>query len=318
VLERVVTLGRASDSVSPTTVHADIGVDSRGRFYTWSHDRYEILVYARDGTLLARIGRRGEGPGELSRPGTRLAVTAGDSLFAMLASRFVVFDSTGRPVRTVPVTSAPFSPPVPLPNGDVIVAAPFRSLEAAGRGLHVLSPRGEVLRSFGGDGSFDARCLLCVRYRISPARHVDAIWAIPANRYEIRKINYSGHDISVMRVEGSWYVPSTDSMRPNISVVHLREDVEGRLWVFAVLYPSPPQQNGRGVASVPESVRASLIGQAKSVIDVFDPTHGVLIASQSYTGAFIGFGDGFVAKAHESPVGVGSVEIFRVRLVSQN
>jgi hypothetical protein len=65
-------------------------------------------------------------------------------------------------------------------------------------------------------------------------------------------------------------------------------------------------------------VRASLIGQAKSVIDVFDPTHGVLIASQSYTGAFIGFGDGFVAKAHESPVGVGSVEIFRVRLVSQN
>jgi hypothetical protein len=89
------------------------------------------------------------------------------------------------------------------------------------------------------------------------------------------------------------------------------------LWVFAVLSAPLPPRSGRGVGAVPESVRTRLIEQARTVIEVFDPTRGVLIASQSYAGAYIGFGDGFAARANEEPPHLGSIDIFRVRLISQ-
>ena len=76
--------------------------DGVGRMYTYS-GHGDVAVWNADGSLRARIGRHGQGPGEFEAGLLRIHVTRDDSVwvFDRLQGRWTVFDSTFRYVRTV-------------------------------------------------------------------------------------------------------------------------------------------------------------------------------------------------------------------------
>ncbi|HEX6695131.1 MAG TPA: 6-bladed beta-propeller [Longimicrobiales bacterium] len=78
-----------------------VAIDGEGRIYVWDTYSYRIRVYAKDGTFIRDIGRKGTGPGEFKRPtGTSewqplngIAISH-DTLFA-LDMRLHAFDTAG-------------------------------------------------------------------------------------------------------------------------------------------------------------------------------------------------------------------------------
>jgi hypothetical protein len=88
----------------------DVGRD--GRIYVYEWQDMQIRVYGPDGELSHRIGRRGEGPGELQRPGPFGVV--GDTVwtFQSAGNRITLFDRDGALLSTGRVTL----PGIPLWN----------------------------------------------------------------------------------------------------------------------------------------------------------------------------------------------------------
>ena len=77
-------------------------VDSSGRMYLVTLGADHVLVFDSDGTFLRRVGRRGEGPGELLD--IRAFAVVDDGVFAVLDSGrgvILTFDWTGKLLREV-------------------------------------------------------------------------------------------------------------------------------------------------------------------------------------------------------------------------
>lgn len=72
-----------ADGPGSLLIPLDVAADSSGNVYVLDHDAGCVLKYAPGGGYLDRIGRRGEGPGEMRRPRNLVATDGG---------RIVVFD----------------------------------------------------------------------------------------------------------------------------------------------------------------------------------------------------------------------------------
>jgi hypothetical protein len=312
-LEHVATLGRTSDTASPSPGNGDIGRDSSGRFYTWTTDRFQIVSYDADGSLRSIFGRRGSGPGEIPSRGNRLIVSPSGRILAFVAGRYVAFDSAGEPVAMVRLPGMPFGSPLLRPNGDLIMAAPLRAPSAVGKAIHVISPTGELVRSFLGDGTFDIRCVQCLTHRFTAVRGAEQLWVVPPNRYELMRIDLYGRILGGFDVRNSWFSQSTDSMRPNVPITSLRQDRNGLLWIFAAVRPATPRP-GRGVAAPSESVLTRIQAATRTVIDVFDPKAGVFVTSRTIGGEYMAFGDEYLMNTRQLPDGNVVVDVFRTIL----
>lgn len=78
-LTRVVTLGRATDSVLLGQVVGVVAVNSRGEYFAPASAGFQVAVYDSLGRLTRAIGKRGPGPGEF-RTISDIRVGTGDSL----------------------------------------------------------------------------------------------------------------------------------------------------------------------------------------------------------------------------------------------
>jgi hypothetical protein len=313
VVEQLATLGRTGDGVSPFGA-MDIARDSRGRFYTWSTDRREVLVYTQDGSLSARLGKQGQGPGEISRSGTRLSVLPGDSLVAFSANMFIVFSPDGVAVRSVALPGGAMGVPLVFENGGMVLGLMAQTAGAMGYGIHVFSPAGELARSFGGNGIYEPRCPQCIAYRFGRVRGEEMLWVIPPNRYTILRMDLTGGVQDSMNVTNSWLIPSDEPLRPIVPVTYIREDGEGLLWVFAIDRPSIPR--GRGVSVAADSMIRRIAAETRTIIDVYDPRRRQLVASRILPGAYIGFGGGELARTIGTGNGDIAIEVFRSYLSS--
>jgi hypothetical protein len=190
------------------------------------------------------------------------------------------------------------------------MAARLTEPGAIGRAIHLISPTGELVRSFLGDGTFDMRCVQCLNHRITGVRDAEELWVVPPNRYVLMRVDLRGRTVGGFTVERSWFVQSADSMQPNLPITSLRQDSLGLLWIFAVIRPPIPR-SGRGVGAVTDSTMARIRGETRTVIDVFDPTRGVFVTSLILTGEYLAFGDQYLMNTRELKDGHVVVDVFR-------
>jgi hypothetical protein len=141
----------------------DMAVDSRAQVYVG--DRLgEILVLDRDGTLVRRFGRIGDGPGEFQGVGT-LGILEDDSLYVYdgYAQRATVYvPNSSRVAYTVHVPQPGYSFPMDVkPNGAGTLIGHFRRINGdvpiAGQ------QSDDVIRLLGPDGSVLRDTVLTVR-----------------------------------------------------------------------------------------------------------------------------------------------------------
>jgi len=115
------TLDTEKDEVASTGL-ADVGafgVDSIGNIYFASLKAGDqtILKFDRQGRHIASFGRKGQGPGEIQSI-SALLVSESDEVSITDGgnNRLTIFDSGGRWLRDVPMTTS-FIAAIPLPNG---------------------------------------------------------------------------------------------------------------------------------------------------------------------------------------------------------
>ncbi len=88
----------------------DLAEDSRGNIYIADSSNARIQKLAKDGTFVASLGRKGQGPGEFASI-RALAVDADDRVVAFDASqrRLTILTTEGKEVRTIKFVKAPIS-----------------------------------------------------------------------------------------------------------------------------------------------------------------------------------------------------------------
>jgi len=88
----------------------DLAEDSRGNIYIADSSNARIQKFTKEGTFVASLGRKGQGPGEFNSIRS-LAVDADDRLFAFDASqrRLTILTTEGKEVRTIRFVKSPIS-----------------------------------------------------------------------------------------------------------------------------------------------------------------------------------------------------------------
>ena len=187
----------------------DIAVDRSGRLYFAAEDH--VLVFDADGTFLRRIGRRGEGPGELMS--IRAFEVVDDGTFVILDSgRGVIlrFDWTGQLLDEVrPQGWTPIGTGVGLVSmggARAVYPAAFRGGDRAGYPLHLINlASGELEASFGSEtGEFDIN-----RERALEVVHArgpdESIWMARNRAYWIELWEPDNRLMLSMRRDVAWF-----------------------------------------------------------------------------------------------------------------
>ncbi|MGD2047004.1 MAG: hypothetical protein PVJ80_10470 [Gemmatimonadota bacterium] len=96
-------IGSVDDPALGFSNIASVDVDEAGRVYVLDALDMQIRVYGPDGSLLGRLGRRGDGPGEFARP--PIVGVLGDTVWAVdfAGGRITRFRRTGELLGTAPV-----------------------------------------------------------------------------------------------------------------------------------------------------------------------------------------------------------------------
>ena len=187
----------------------EIALDRSGRLYIGGDDH--VLVFDPDGTFLQRIGRRGEGPGELMN--IRAFSVVDDGTFVILDSgRGVIlrFDWTGQLLDEVrPRGWTPIGTGVGLVSiggARAVYQAAFLGGDRAGYPLHLINlESGELETSFGSEtGEFDISRERALE--VVPARGPDeSIWMARERAYWIELWEPDNRLMLSMRRDVSWF-----------------------------------------------------------------------------------------------------------------
>lgn len=189
----------------------EIEFDRSGRLYMSVLGGDHVLVFESDGTFLRRIGRRGEGPGELMS--IRAFEVVDDGTFVILDSgRGVIlkFDWTGQLLDEVrPEGWAPIGTGVGLVSmggARAVYQAAFRGGDREGYPLHMINlESGEIEASFGSEtGEFDIN-----RERALEVVHArgpdESIWMARNRAYWIELWEPDNRLVLSMRRDLSWF-----------------------------------------------------------------------------------------------------------------
>lgn len=273
------------EAVGPGMIEGggEIAVDHSGRLYFGAEDH--VVVFDADGTFLRRIGRRGEGPGELMS--NRAFAVVDDGAFVILDSgRGVIlkFDWTGQLLNEVrPHDWAPIGTGVGLVSmggARAVYQAAFRGGGREGYPLHLINlESGELEASFGSEtGEFDIN-----RERVLEVVHAsgpdESIWMARNRAYWIELWEPDNRLILSMRRDVSWFPDAlVDGMghggpgtEPEPTLFSIAGD-DLLLWVMI----------GRADERWAEAEPDDFQMQFDTYIEVIDWQHGRVIASQRF------------------------------------
>lgn len=238
-----------------------------------------IYRYGPNGTLLRRIGRQGEGPGEFG-PQIRLWMLGNDSV--------LVQDDALRRV-SVMSQEGEFARSFPSPGRDGFAVVDENSLVYFTRALQ---PGDPVFARITLDGTglvqfepthhpepdIDTRMVF-------PARE-GGFWSAGVWRYELHLRDTNGAIVRSVRREAPWFPPDGTfsdevyvSEPPPPFFNHLWEAPEGQLWTYS-LVPDPDWEPGLGLRPDPEWYRRTF----DTVIEVLDLADGAVVARTRYDG----------------------------------
>jgi hypothetical protein len=302
--------------------------DSRGRFFSTTPQRDEVLVYGSAGRFLRLFGRRGQGPGEIHRI-SDITIGPGDSIWIFHSDRtFLVFDSAAHYARQGHLPGSA-NTARPLPSGELLYASSIATERSAGLPVHVTRADGTLARSFDvGRAVLDPRCHECQR-RVVALGDSGTVWVAWTNRYRLERwsitgrllqvfdrsmpdfpprssdvLNFSMPSSVVTRDGSSPPVPVlTDAQRDLLArrppvVYWISQDRRGLLWTAVGRYDH-------------EGVRFT--------VDVIDPRAGVLVASTQLPRVpFMGmWDDAMLWSRRDSPDGYVNFDVWELHLRGQ-
>ncbi len=298
--------------------------DSRGRYYVVGPYSSVIKVFAAQGEYLTTIGRRGTGPGEYHGIGS-VVVGPKDSLFVFDQElrRFTVLTPDYEVARTVVLLLGPQQKTVRLGNGSFVTAVPIESPGLTGLPLHLLSPAGKRIRSFGAATGAYRADIPYLDSRSIAAEDSTHLWSAYLNQYEIQLIDVTT-GATVRRLTrtvpwfASWLKPMASRFlpeKPQPSLFGIRRDSHGLLWV--IIEVADPRW--REVVTHPANQEEFGISDDQlyydSVIEVIDPKTGDLLATRRFPEAISHFvADDAVGAVIEDASGVPMLHVWRLKL----
>lgn len=287
----LIELATLSDDAQPGLFGETVFVqrDGKGRYYVSTLGFAQIAVFSAAGELIGTIGRRGSGPGEFQLvmapvPGP------GDSMYAYDTRqlKLAVIDQSLNIAREVQFQHYP---DLSLPSGHFISARQIRTREQIGYPIHLLSPDGQILRSFGTDTA-QYRGDLRLRFSrvVGPGR-AGTIWSVPPGRYELEEWDPLEGERPIRRVsvESEWFEASDTPVldprveRPRPVVRQLWEDSAGLVWVLTTVADASWKQQFERAPSGETRITPD---QSNSLydwrIDVVHPGSGAVLATRRF------------------------------------
>jgi hypothetical protein len=271
-----------------------------------------LALFDGTGRFTGELGGRGDGPGEHRRL-VAFAAHALDSVVTVDASgRFNVFGPGGSFVRSGRMSPVPWLVRW-MEDGRMIAAADSHQPSSAGVPLHLMSPDGTIITSFGSrpDEVMDPGSSSSQRRRIPVAsgRGTDLrVYSVGPTTYRIESWSPDGElqDSWVRRNE--WF-PVSPGKAAVITGVH--QGSLGDLWVaFAVADPQRfPEPEGR-----------FSIGQMNRIVDtlveVVDLSAGRILARGRFEGRAAGFSSaGELVTLEEDETGVVRIRLLKLEIV---
>lgn len=319
----VATLGDA-DGPGALGTPSVVAMDRQGYFYVSTMEASgEFVVFSSAGKYVKTVGRRGSGPGEFRF--IRRIVPYGDKVhvFDSGLNRWSTLGSEGEVVTSATIPT-PLGALV-LNDSLTLVNAKILSRELVGVPLHLVSVKGEILRSFGADGTVFRLDIPLMGWRQLAKSGSDRIWAAYLTQYVIDQWDVEGNKRIELARQADWFKPhfrgavesrTDDAPSPWIAAIH--EDRQGRLWTLvAVADPNynatlERRQMTDGIRYIPKDLNRYF----DTVIEVIDPKAGRLIASQRLDQHITHFLDAdHVAGYREMPDGTPVISVWRVQLV---
>ena len=310
-VSQVASLGAVSDPFSPAERPHHVVHDRHGRYFVkagFPVDR--ILVYNAAGNLDSVWGRGGEGPGEYQSI-RQLLMLRGDSLGVVddAGLRLTLLDAEGSVARTQPLPFHPFRI-VQLDNGTLVVAGLERTASGGGYVMHLIRPDGSVV-PFGPEGTV-------LRSRPSASqRHLatagKTVWAARPDRYELTEFALDGTPLRVLKREADWFPDrekegalSIATEGPSPFLVAIRVDEQGLIWTMVRL------ADADWAPSDASGPFASWGRHYDSIVEVIDPSRGLVVKSQRFPWYGHGFtNDGLFVSHREDVLGVLVLDIWR-------
>jgi len=307
-------LGSADDPFNLSSAFSMVHRRLDGGYVVLSlhYELSSLALFDGTGRFTGELGGRGDGPGEHRRL-VAFAAHALDSVVTVDASgRFNVFGPGGNFVRSGRMSPVPWLVRW-LEDGRMIAAADSHQPRFAGVPLHLMSPDGTLITSFGsgpgevmdpGSSSSERRRIPVVSGRGPELR----VYSVGPVTYRIDAWSAEGElrDSWVRRNE--WF-PLSPGKAAVITGVH--EGSLGELWVaFAVADPQRfPEPEGR-----------PSIGQMNRIVDTFvevvDLSAGRILARGRFEGRAAGFSSaGELVTLEEDEIGVVRIRLLKLDIV---
>lgn len=286
----------AGENEAFSGMRMDVALGPNEQVFVLDPQPREIRVFDRQGTYVRTIGRRGEGPGELSSPAS-IAWAPDDRLWVRdQRGRYVVFDSVGTLVTTYERPQAS----VPSPSGAGVFDSSGRFLDEGhwwfddgrtGVVLFRVSPDGELLDTLSvvehpaflrravptpttgvaverPVSSSLAQFFELYRPRLEFALASDStIWMAESNVYRLVQRSFRGDTIDIIDGPDRSYTLDSDELR-RIDEVLAADGFERDMYAFG-------RQTVQGLRVLPDGHLLVGIervpGAPTSLLDVFTP-----------------------------------------------
>jgi hypothetical protein len=175
-------------------------------------------------------------------------------------------------IRTDRVPGRSFSYPAAFGDGRYALNASMYSGEQVGQPVHIVSPDGRVLRSFGGGRGLGSEYALI---RVVSVARDSTLWVTHPSTYRIERWDSTGHLLAVYERRADWFRAYDAGIPPRAGsprVVSAREDAAGLLWVKLGIMDSAGIENIIEVLD-PKTLRvvasARFLGPSTPLIGVF-------------------------------------------------
>jgi hypothetical protein len=324
-VERVATLG---DADGPGIIESTVATavrDSRGRYFVVESYGVRIKVFDAAGKHIETLGRKGEGPGEFRGIGA-LRIGGGDTLlvFDQSLSRLSIFAPDLTFLKTTRLELPPFVGVVLLPAGQVVLASSVRTPERIGMPLHLISPDGRALRSFGSRTGAYRPDVPYFDERVIASGAPGRIWSAYRNQYVIEEWSAAGQPGRIIRRDLEWFPSSftpgapgsinTESA-PQPRLQAIRTDAYGRIWVVILVADRNWRRSVERAAGDSHARVREFNDYYDSVIEILDPVRGELLYRARIDEALIDFvADDLISSVGSTPGGWPVVNVWRVRI----
>jgi hypothetical protein len=260
-----------------------VAMDDVGRLVVSDEPAWtKVKVYDASGAHLRTLGREGEGPGEYQGiAGLRFGPRDSLFVFDWALWRVTVYGpELEEPIRTTALPVEPLYRVLVLDDGRFVISSAMWTPELVGLPIHVIAADGELLDSFGNDGSRDPGDAAGRPRLLAPASGDGAFWAVRPDEYRLQKWTPDGTLVREIRGDEEllhdprW---EAEGFRPGPPMIGaIAEDPGGWLWV--VIGSPKPNWTDYLVEGGPHGMTLEA-GSRQTTIQALDPSTGEVLAS---------------------------------------